>query len=95
VRLRLRRALELLADLERAKVAKRYPVHEIRIADDGALTLTVSRDGIALAFGLPPYRGKIDKAERILGELRHRKVKPAAVFLDNTAHPERVVVRMQ
>jgi cell division protein FtsQ len=94
-RARVRRALELIRDLERAKLAERYPVQEVNIASDGALTVMVTTAAIAVAFGQPPYRAKIEKAERILAEMRHRNVKPAAVFLDNEAHPERVVVRMR
>jgi cell division protein FtsQ len=92
---RLRRVLELIADLERAGVAKRYPIQEVNVQPDEAVTVTIGADGIALALGPPPYRAKIQKAKRILGELRHRKVKPGLIFVDNRAHPERVVVRMR
>ncbi len=92
---RLRRVLDLIADLEQVGVAKRYPIQEVNIEPDESLTVTIGTDGIALAFGPPPYRSKIQKAKRILGELRHRKVKPALIFVDNRAHPERVVVRMR
>jgi cell division protein FtsQ len=92
---RVRRALELCVDLEEAEIAKRYPIQEVHIAPDTGLTVTVGTDALALAFGTPPYRVKIAKAKRILGELRHLQVKPAVVFLDNEAHPERVVVRMR
>ncbi len=92
---RLRRALDLIADLELAGIAKRYPLQEVNIQPTEALTVTIGTDGIALFFGPPPYRSKIQKAKRILGELRHRKVKPAVLFLDNRAHAERVVVRMR
>jgi cell division protein FtsQ len=95
VTIRIRRALDLVADLERAGVAKRYPVQELHIEPDTAITVTLGTEGLALAFGTPPYRSKIAKADRILGELRHREVKPAVIFLDNDAHPERVVVRMK
>ena len=52
-------------------------------------------DGLSLVFGRPPFRAKVAKADRILEELRFRKVKRAVMFLDNEAHPERVVVRMK
>jgi cell division protein FtsQ len=95
VTIRVRRALDLVSDLDKAGIAKRYPIQEIHIHPDTSLTLTMGSDGLALAFGTPPYRNKIAKADRILGELRHRQVKPAVIFLDNDAHPERVVVRMK
>ncbi len=92
---RIRRAVDLMRALEENKITKRYPVQELHLETDGAVNVTIGTDGIMLAFGQPPYRGKIDKAERILEELRFRKVKRAVLFLDNTAHPERVVVRLQ
>ena len=95
VTIRVRRALDLVSDLDKAGIAKRYPIQEIHIHPDTSLTLTMGTSGLALAFGTPPYRNKIAKADRILGELRHRQVKPAMIFLDNDAHPERVVVRMK
>lgn len=91
----IRRALDLVSDLETAKIAARYPVQELHLEPDGAVSATVGTDGIVLAFGQPPFRAKVDKAERILEELRYRKVKRAVLFLDNEAHPERVVVRLQ
>ncbi|MBW2456651.1 MAG: FtsQ-type POTRA domain-containing protein [Deltaproteobacteria bacterium] len=92
---RLRRVLDLLGDLERVGIAKRYPIQEVNVQPDDSLTVTIGSDAIALSLGTPPYRSKIQKAKRILGELRHRKVKPAILFIDNRAHPERVVVRMR
>lgn len=93
--LRFRRALDLLSDLEEAKITERYPVQEIHLRADARFVVMVASEGIALHFGKAPFRAKIDKLKRILGELRHRKVKPAVVFLDNESHPERVVVRMK
>ncbi len=95
VTLRLRRVIDLLADLERNRVAKRYPIQEIHVSAEGSLRVVVGMDGVALELGEPPYRLKVAKAKRILGELRYRKVRPDIIFLDNRAHPERVVVRMR
>lgn len=91
----IRRALDLVSDLEQAKIAKRYPVQELHLEPGGAVSVVIGSDGIRLVFGEPPFRAKVDKAERILEELRYRKVKRAVLFLDNQAHPERVVVRLQ
>jgi cell division protein FtsQ len=91
----VRRALDLVSDLEQAKITKRYPVQELHLEPNGAVSVTIGSDGIVLVFGQPPFRAKVDKADRILEELRYRKVKRAVLFLDNKAHPERVVVRLQ
>ncbi len=95
VTLRLRRVLDLLADLEGQQIAERLPIQEIHASDDGELTVFAGGDGIALVFGEPPYRVKVEKAKRIFAELRARQVKADVLFLDNRAHPERVVVRMR
>ena len=95
VRQRVRRALELVADLEGSKIAKRYPIQEVHIDPDTSVTVTVGSDGIVLVFGVPPFSGKVAKADRILEEIRYRKVTRAVLLLDNKAHPERVVVRMK
>jgi cell division protein FtsQ len=92
---RVRRALELASDLGRQKIAKRYPVQEVHLEEDGSVTVVVGTEGVSLVFGRPPFRRKVAKAERILEELTYRKVKKAVMFLDNEAHPERVVVRMK
>ncbi|MEQ9324157.1 MAG: FtsQ-type POTRA domain-containing protein [Polyangiaceae bacterium] len=92
---RVRRALDLVSDLHQQKIAERYPVQEVNLDQDGSVTVVVGTDGISLVFGRPPFRQKVAKAERILQELRYRKVKQAVMFLDNEAHPERVVVRMK
>ncbi|MEM9695780.1 MAG: cell division protein FtsQ/DivIB [Myxococcota bacterium] len=94
VRQRVVRALALMVDLERAEIAKRFPIQELHISADLATEVTIGTDGITLVFGQPPYRSKVAKASRILEELRFRKVGRAVMFLDNVAHPERVVVRM-
>src|SRR5690606_10531846 len=83
VRMRMRRALDVVADLERAEIAERHPVQEVAVAPDLSTTVTVGTDGITLVFGPPPYRAKIAKAARILEELRYRKLSSAVLFLDN------------
>ncbi len=95
VAMTVRRALELMSDLDQAKISARYPVQELHLEPDGSLTVILGSDGISLVFGTPPYRAKVAKAGRILEELRYSKVKSAVLFLDNEAHPERVVVRMK
>jgi len=91
----IKKALDLVSDYEHVGAAKQLPVQEVHIEDDGALVLSVGKDAIALRFGKGPYRQSIDQASRVLGELAGRRAQASVVFLDNEAHPERVVVRMR
>jgi cell division protein FtsQ len=93
--LAVKRALDVAEELERAGVARRYPIEELHLEKDGALVVTVGREAIALSLGQPPYRDKIEEASRILNEVSRRKASAAVIFLDDEAHPERVVVRMR
>lgn len=93
--LAVKRALDVADDIERTGMGKRYPVEELHIEKDGSLVVTIGREGIALYLGLPPYRDKIEQASRVLNEVARRKASASVVFLDNNAHPERVVVRMR
>ncbi len=92
---RLRRVLDLLLDLEAEQVAARLPIQELRVDVEGRVTAIVGTEGVALELGLPPYRQKTQKARRIFGELAERHVRADVLFLDNVAHPERVVVRLR
>jgi cell division protein FtsQ len=91
----VRTALDVLTELERSGLARRYPVQELHVEKDGSIVATIGKDAIALALGRAPFRGKIDQAARVLAEVTARKAQASVVFLDNDAHPERVVVRMR
>jgi cell division protein FtsQ len=91
----IRRALDLASDYEHGPLAERAPLQEIHLAPDGALSLVVGKDAIAIALGEPPFRKKLDQAARVIAELDRRGAKPDAIMLDNAARPERVVVRMR
>lgn len=91
----VRRALDVLEDLDRAGVSRRYPTQELHIEKDGTLVFTIGKEGISLHLGLPPYREKIAQASQVLSELARRKANASVIFLDNESHPERVVVRMR
>jgi cell division protein FtsQ len=91
----IKKALDLALDYEHLAAAKQLPVQEVHIEDDGALVLSVGKDSVALHFGKGPYRQSLDQAGRVLGELAGRRAQASVVFLDNDAHPERVVVRMR
>jgi cell division protein FtsQ len=95
VRLRMRRIIDMVAQMEQAKLAARYPIQEVHAKGDGGLKVILGSAGIVLEMGAAPYRLKIAKASRILGELRYRKVAPDILFLGNRAHPEKVVVRLR
>jgi cell division protein FtsQ len=93
--LTVKRAIDVVTDLERSGVAKRYPIQELHLEKDGALVVIIGRDAIAMHLGHAPFRGKIEQASRVLAEVAYRKATPSVIFLDNDAHPERVVVRMR
>ena len=93
--LAVRRALDVTDEADRTGIAKRYPIEELHLRKDGSLVVTVGREAIALSLGQPPYRDKMQEASRILNELARRKANASVIFLDNDAHPERVVVRLR
>ncbi|APR75018.1 Cell division protein FtsQ [Minicystis rosea] len=91
----VRRALDVADEADRTGISKRYPLQELHLEKDGSLVVTIGREAIALSLGRPPYRDKMEEASRILNELARRKANASVIFLDNDAHPERVVVRMR
>ena len=72
-----------------------YPVEEVHLSPSGDFVLTVGKDGIALELGKRPFARKLAMAEEVLSGMRKKGKTPGVVFLDNQAHPERVVVRMK
>lgn len=92
---RLRDVLSLLQSYERLSIAKSYPAEEVHLEDSGAVTLVVGANGTALHLGPPPFKQRLLRAERVLGKAIRKGAAPSVIFLDNEAHPERVVVRLQ
>lgn len=90
-----RRALDVVEDMDRAGISKRYPIQEVHLEKDGTIVMTIGKDAIALHLGHSRFRERIEQASRVLSELSRRKAQPSVIFLDNEAHPERVVVRMR
>jgi cell division protein FtsQ len=90
-----RKALDLVSDYEHLGAAKQLPVQEVHLEDDGGVVLTVGKDAIQLHLGKGPYRRGLEQASRVLAEVAARRAQASVVFLDNEAHPERVVVRMR
>jgi cell division protein FtsQ len=93
--LTVKRVLDVADELDRTGIAKTRPLEELHVERDGSLVATVGKDAVLLSLGQPPYRDKIEQASRVLGEVARRKANASVVFLDNDAHPERVVVRMR
>lgn len=91
----VKRALDLVEELERSGLAKRWPVQEVHVAKDTSLVVTIGKEGIQLHMGHAPFREKLEQARAVLNELGRRKADASVVFLDNDAHPERVVVRLR
>ncbi|WP_437280686.1 FtsQ-type POTRA domain-containing protein [Sorangium sp. So ce375] len=91
----VRRLLDVVDDMERAGVARRHPIQELHVERDGSTVVTVGKEAIAIHLGQPPYRDKVAQASRVLTELAQRKANASVIFVDNDAHPERVVVRMR
>jgi cell division protein FtsQ len=92
---RIQVGLEVLHQFERLPLSRVYPAEEVHLADAGDVTLTCGKDGVTLELGTGPWRKKLLMAEEVVGELRKKGRTPGIVFLDNQAHPERVVVRMR
>lgn len=92
---RLKLGADLLRQYERLAVAKVHPAQEVALGSSGHTVLTVGKNGITLELGRPPFARKLSMAERVIAELRQKGRAPGIVFLDNDAHPERVVVRMR
>jgi cell division protein FtsQ len=91
----VRQLLDIVEEIERAGIARRYPIQELHLERDGSIVVTIGKEGIALHVGQPPYRDKVAQAAKVLTEIAQRKANASVIFLDNDAHPERVVVRMR
>lgn len=91
----IRRGLDVAGEYERIGQSKRFPVQEIHVPGDGTLSLVVGKEGLVLRMGKGPYRKALEQASRVLGEVVARRAQASVIFLDNEAHPERVVVRMK
>jgi len=92
---RLRTGVDLVRQYERLPMSRVHPAEEVSLGASGHTVLTVGQKGIALELGRPPYARKLQMAQDVVGELGSKGRAPGIVFLDNEAHPERVVVRMR
>lgn len=92
---RIVQTLGLLQTYEKLAVSGNYPIQEAHLSDTGSVSLVVGEPATTLHLGLGPFKKKLLRAERVLSKTRHDGGQPHVVFLDNEAHPERVVVRVQ
>jgi cell division protein FtsQ len=92
---RLTRALEVLRQYRRLKLERTYPAQEVHLDPGGSVRLVIGSEGISLSLGSDSLRQRLLMAERVVTESRAAGRLPGIVFADNTAHPERVVVRMR
>lgn len=88
------RAEEVSADYDRAGPNKRFPLQEVHLTEEGGVELFVGKEVVRLALGKPPFRAKIERGARVLAEIERRRGQASTIFLDNDAHPERVVARL-
>lgn len=91
----VRRALEVVEELDKTSIPKRYPIEEIHLDKDGSVEAVVGREAISLVLGTAPFKSKIEEADRVLLEVAKRKSNAAVAFLDGSSNPDRVVVRMR
>lgn len=92
---RLGRALAVLEQYERLRMSRVHAAQEVHLADGGAVTLMVGKEGMVIQLGHTGFRQRLLMAERVVEETRKGGRLPGIVFADNQAHPERVVVRMR
>ena len=92
---RIALGLEVLRHYERISMSRIHAAQEVHVAPGGDVVLTVGKSAITLELGSGPFRSKLLMAERVIGRLARKGRLPGIVFLDNRAHPERVVVRMR
>ncbi len=87
-------AMDVLHHYAQVKLSRVYPPQEVHLNPGGEAILMVGQKGIALHLGVGPWYKKFAMAERIFAKLQAQKSTPSLVFLDNRAHPEKVVVRL-
>ena len=92
---RVKEGLAVLEQYSRIPLSKTQPAQEVHLADSGDVVLTAGKEGITFELGKDGYRRKLLMGEQVVAEMRRKGRSPGIVFLDNQAHPERVVVRMK
>jgi len=91
---RIAAGIDILDYYRRVGLSQAFPAQEVLMDADGRVKLTVGTPPVTLQLGKKDFRQKLLMAGRIIGTLRAKGETPGILFLDNEAHPERVVVRM-
>jgi len=88
-------ALEVLRTYDRLPLSRVHVAQEVNLGEAGDVSLSIGKLAITLQLGNGPWRKKLLMAASVMAELGGKGRVPGIVFLDNQAHPERVVVRMR
>ncbi len=91
---RIAAGIDVLDYYRRVGLSQAFPAQEVLMDADGRMKLTVGNPPVTLQLGKSDFRQKLLMAGRIVATLRAKGETPGILFLDNEAHPERVVVRM-
>jgi cell division protein FtsQ len=89
----VKRALELGAEIEHVGLFGGR-VEELNVDGEGGITAVIGKRAMRVVFGRGPYRQKVRLGARIEAELSRRGARATVIFLDDDAHPERIVVRL-
>lgn len=88
-------AIALLHDYQDAGLARREPISEIHVDNDGGLSLYVGSDAMYVRLGKAPFRQKLERMREVLVRLAKDKARAAYVYLDNQRRKDRVVARLR
>jgi cell division protein FtsQ len=88
-------ALSVLDHYERLPVSRVQRAQEVHLSPDGSVVLTVGVRGVALHLGQGPWPKKLLMVAEVLRTFERARELPGVIFLDNSLHPDRVVVRMR
>jgi len=92
---RLATAMEILRQYRDLELGRIQPAQEVHLEPSGDVTLVIGKQGLALHLGKGPWKKKLLMAARVVGRLQRDGRSAGIVFLDNDAHPERVVARVR
>jgi cell division septal protein FtsQ len=92
---RLATGLSVLAHYERLPVSQQHRAQEVNLSPDGSVILSVGTRGVSLHLGQGPWPKKMLMVAEVMRTFESKRELPGVVFLDNSLHPERVVVRMR
>lgn len=88
-------AIALLHDYDAAGLGQRDALQEIHVEHDDGLSVFVGDDAVYVRLGHGPYRPKLTRLGAVLADLSRQGARPAYVYLDGRARPERVVVKLR